>query len=240
MFIKRLLNAVSLGYEIFRLPKIKFSFEKELMSFPNVKETFFHFNKKHAKLKVFKNKQIGVAYIDLKGYLFKEDYLTQVNGKSSAYYYSRKCRARGYVLHEIDRNKYARDLALIESSMPVRQGRSMAPGYGEEGRIYEDYANYKYYGVMLSGKLVAYANVGVYGDFACVSRLMGHVCHLNDGVMYFLLTEVISNLIEEKNISYIIYDTWYGALPGLRQFKRKLGFRPCFARWEIKEMQNGD
>ena len=222
-------------YEIALLPRVTFVFDKGLMIQENVLEAYHHFNKRHPRLKVIKNKQIGVAYIDLIGYANGLSYLESINGKNSAYYYARKCKSRGYVLSEIDRNKYRHEIALIETSAPVRQGRSLGAGYGDFEKIYVNFDNYKYYGVKFNDQLVAYANIGIYGDFACVSRLMGHAEHLNNGVMYLMLAEVISSLIEQRNLHYIFYDTWYGASAGLRGFKKKLGFAPCIARWRIGE-----
>jgi hypothetical protein len=228
-----ILDKLKTLYEIACLPRVNFTFNKNLMIQENVLEVYHYFNKRHPRLKIIKNKQIGVAYIDLTKYPSGLKYLESVNGKNSAYYYARKCKARGYVLCEIDRNKYRHEIALIETSAPERQGRPMGEDYGEFEKIYVDFENYKYYGVTFNGRLVAYANIGIYGDFACVSRLMGHANHLNNGVMYLMLTEIVSNLIEQRNLFYIFYDTWYGASDGLRGFKRKLGFSPCMAHWQI-------
>lgn len=235
--LKKFTNLLKKSCEIANLPRIKFVFDKNLMSIVEVKDTYEYFNKKHPRLRFVKNKQIGVAYINLNRFARGIDYLLSVNGKNSAYYYSRKCQRRGYLLEEIDRNKLASQIAWIERSAPTRQGRPMSCDYGDPNRIYEDLNFYKYFGVRREDKLVAYCNVGIYGNFACISRLLGHVDYLNDGIMYFMLTEIISNLIDEnKKVSYIFYDTWYGASFGLRQFKEKLGFSPCVARWALGDL----
>jgi hypothetical protein len=221
-------------FEIALLPRVSFFFDRNLMQQQNVQDAYDYFNKRHPRLKIIKNKQIGVAYIDLSNYPSGGGYLESVNGKNSAYYYSRKCKARGYILCEIDRNERREEIALIETSAPERQGRPMAVGYGDFNKKYVDFENYKYYGVIFKSKIVAYANIGTYGNFACVSRLMGHAEHLNNGVMYLMLTEIISNLIEERRLRYIFYDTWYGASKGLKGFKKKLGFAPCIAAWLVR------
>ena len=153
IFYKRIKKTIyfSLGqaYEIMRLPKVEFSFDKSLLEFDNVKNAFNYFTKQHPKLIVVKNKQIGVAHINLHEYTSSENYLAAINGKNSAYYYARKCRARRYELHKIERNKFVKEIALIESSKPVRQGRPMTNTYGNAEAIYMDNDNCQYYGVML-------------------------------------------------------------------------------------------
>ena len=231
--ISVVLDKLKMLCEIAMLQRIQFTFAKDLMKFENVQETFNHFNKRHPRIKLIRNKQIGVAFLDLSTYSNGREYFNLINGKNSAGYYARKCRARGYTLIEIDRNKFRNEIALIESSSPARQGRPMSSDYGDANKTYVDHSNYKYYGVMFMEDLVAYANIGAYGNFACISRLMGHAKHLNNGVMYFMISEVISMLISEGKQKYIIYDMWYGASSGLRSFKSKLGFMPCNAQWRI-------
>jgi hypothetical protein len=51
--------------------------------------------------------------------------------------------------------------------------------------------------------------------------------------MYLLLLEIICRLIEEREVDYFMYDTFLGAQPGLRDFKRRVGFRPYRARYEL-------
>ena len=223
-------------YEIVNLPRVEFMFDRNLMEDPQVRNSYDYFNKSHQRIKFVKNKQIGVAFINLMDFSLPENYFSSINGKNSAYYYSRKCHRRGYALEKIDRNKFSNDIALIENSAPMRQGKVMSADYGQSDRVYFDHAHYKYFGVTLDGKLVAYCNVGFYGNFACISRLLGHADHLNDGVMYFMILEIVADLIREKAVRYIFYDTWYGASLGLKQFKRKLGFAPCIAKWIIRDL----
>jgi len=85
------------------------------------------------------------------------------------------------------------------------------------------------------GIVVAYALVPNLGDLWLVDYVLGHGDHLNSGIMYLLM----ANVIEEKfelakttgNPKWIMYDTWLGARPGLRQFKAVLGFSPYWVRW---------
>jgi hypothetical protein len=70
-----------------------------------------------------------------------------------------------------------------------------------------------------------------YGNFAATDQLMGYKSQ--DGIMYLLLLTIICRLIEEREVDYFMYDTFLGAQPGLRDFKRRVGFRPYRARYEL-------
>ena len=82
------------------------------------------------------------------------------------------------------------------------------------------------------GKLVAYATLGVYGNFASFSQMLG--IRNNDGIMHLLLVDAISRLIDEKQVQYVMYDTFFGAQPGLKTFKTILGFQPYRARYSLQ------
>jgi hypothetical protein len=78
---------------------------------------------------------------------------------------------------------------------------------------------------------VAYGNLGLYGNFAAFSHLMG--IRNNDGIMHFLVVEIISAMIELQQVRYIMYDTFFGANPGMQTFKKILGFRPYRAKYSL-------
>jgi hypothetical protein len=67
------------------------------------------------------------------------------------------------------------------------------------------------------------------------SRLLGHSDHLKNGVMYYLVTEVIREMIGRKTQQgaplWSMYDMMFGASDGLRFFKELLGFKPYKVRW---------
>ena len=41
-------------------------------------------------------------------------------------------------------------------------------------------------------------------------------------------------LLDEGQVRYVMYDTYFGALPGLRQFKTVLGFQPYRAKYRLQ------
>lgn len=248
--------------QVLKLPKRKLNFneavvlsfaeiteESKIKALENLKSSYKYFTKLHPKYKLIKNKSLGVALIDLQEFKNSEDYLNSINGKNSAYYYTRKALKRNYSFLEIDKNFYIDDIHSINTSSESRQGRKMDDAYLEKSTNFEKIANYKYFGVLDSNKkLVSYCDIGFYGDFCIVSRLLGHKDFLNDGIMYLMLTSLASLILDNKytdikankkenellkDINYIMYDTFFGASSGLKLFKTKLGFKPYKVNWKF-------
>jgi hypothetical protein len=220
------------------MPRVTISFRE---SFPNSatleksRETFKSFTNRH-RLLIIKKKTIGVALIDFTHFGNFSDYLKSIDGKNSAAYYSRKAKKREYKFTQIDRNEFKDDIHEINTSAEFRQGRKMTDSYFIKTDHHETLPGYLYFGVVnSSGKLVAYCNITNYGEFAAIPTLLGHKAHLNDGIMYYMLTEVARYLFEIKdsvNLRYLVYDTLIGASGGLQKFKRKLGFQAYRVKWK--------
>ena len=64
-----------------------------------------------------------------------------------------------------------------------------------------------------------------------MSTILGHKAFLNDGIMYFLMTNIVSESVNLPNLKYIMYDMYFGGTDGLRMFKDKLGFCPYWVKW---------
>ena len=227
--LNKLQNFLDLLVQIAKLPVAHLHFDLNLNP-DDVRSTYKYFTKPHEKYKIFKNKSLGAALIDLKQFDTKEDYVkTLSQGARDA----KKARSRGYIFCEIDRNNYINDIHEINTSTEVRQGRPMDASYLNKSSNYESIKNYKYYGILNnSGKLMAYCNLVIYGDFALFSQILGH--RNNDGIMHLLTTEIISRFIGDSTIKYIMYDTYFGANPGLKKFKKIIGFEPYRAKYHVK------
>ncbi len=233
--LKKLKKGIELLKEIRSLPKREIAFrDAEEKTLANYKRTYQYFTKLH-RLKLFRNKTVGVALIDLNLYKNFEDYYKSVNGKNSSAYYARKATKREYKFIEIDRNRYIEDIYAINTSTPIRQGQKMSQSYLEKVEKYEDEPNYRYFGIVnREGKLVSYCNIAFYGEFSLVVSLLGHKEYLNDGVMYLMMIElnkIIFNEYHLKGYNYIMYDTFFGATEGLKKFKQKLGYKPYKVKW---------
>jgi hypothetical protein len=105
--------------------------------------------------------------------------------------------------------------------------------YLEKQLHFEALPHFRYYGVLApDGRLVAYANLGLYGNFGGFSQLIG--LRNNDGIMHLLIVEIIAQMIEQRRVRYVMYDTYFGAHPGMQTFKTILGFRPYRAKYSLQ------
>jgi hypothetical protein len=192
-----------------------------------------HFTKPHPKYKIFQNKSLGAALVDLKRHASPDHYMDSIKGRNSAEHHARKARSRGYVVAEIDKNDFVDELYEINTSLDSRQGRPMDEAYRQKQARFEPEKNYKYFGVLNpAGKLTAYGDVGFYGNFVAFNRLLG--LRNNDGAMHLMVTEIICQMIESRTYGYLMYDTFFGASPGLRTFKTMLGFEPYRAKYSLQ------
>ena len=218
--------------QLLRLPRARLEFR--LHTEPeHVRATHAAFTRRHPRYKVIGHKTLGAALIDLRQFSKREHYLDTIKAKNFGAWHARRARNRGYVFAEIERNEHVDAIHEINTSLENRQGRPMDCAYLQKREHFERLRNFRYYGVLdAGGRLVAYANLGMYGNFGAFSQLIGH--RNNDGIMHLLVTEAVCRLIDEGQASYLMYDTFFGAQPGLRQFKTINGFKPYRAKYSIQ------
>ncbi|HZV64843.1 MAG TPA: hypothetical protein VFG03_08065 [Telluria sp.] len=229
---KELLRLLTLACQVVRLPVARLRFDRGLDP-AEIEATYRNFTRPHPRYKLIPNKAMGMAVLDLEAFASSADYAASLRKKDYAAYHAKRAQARGYQLAEIDRNAYVDDIHLINTSAAIRQGRPMDATYHDKKLDYQDRDYFKYFGVLnKQGKLVAYCNVAIFGNFASTDQLLGY--KNNDGVMYFLILKIACRLIDEGRLHYFMYDTFLGARPGLRNFKKKLGFRPYRVRYSVK------
>ena len=226
----------SILQEIKKLKKVEIKFCKYTEDTrKKYKETYEYFTKLH-RLKLFRNKTLGVALIDLNLYKNFDEYSDAIKGKNYALRYVKKAIKKGYLFIEIDRNDYIDDIYEINTSTEQRQGKPMGEGYLQKVNSYKNEANYRYFGVVNSeNRLVAYCNIAFYGEFALIVTLLGHKNYLNDGIMYLMMVEFNKIMFEEykqKGYKYIMYDTFFGASEGLKRFKKRLKYQPYKVKWQ--------
>jgi hypothetical protein len=230
--IQRLHSTLRLLGDILRLPKARLRFDTALNP-ELVRNVYRMFTKPHPRCPLVRHKSLGIALLDLRAFASGEAYLHALSKRDYAGYHSRRARERGYTVVEIDRNDYIDDIHLINNSLAQRQGRPMDPAYTVKTEYYDPADGLRHFGVLdRNGRLVAYSDVGVYGDFAATNRLLG--VKNGDGIMYLLVADVACRLIDDGRLNYFMYDTYLGALPGLRDFKRKLGFQPYRIHYSIR------
>ncbi|CAN7456829.1 hypothetical protein [Massilia sp. LjRoot122] len=218
--------------EVMKLPRARLHFSQQIDPV-DIKATYRAYTKPHPRFKIIRHKTLGAALIDLSEYPTREAYLEHIKGKNQGGYHAKRARSRGYVVREIDRNNHVDDIHEINTSLDVRQGRKMDEKYLAKQESFNQQKHFIYWGVLNpEGKLVAYATLGIYGNFASFSQMMG--IRNNDGIMHLLLSEAVCRLIDAGQVRYVMYDTFFGAQPGLRHFKTILGFRPYRASYSLQ------
>ena len=227
-FLTRLGEFARLAGEICALPVALLRFD--LTRHPEQRRMYELFTKPHPRFKFVRNKTLGIALVNLRSFRSAQEYLRQVRFSGHAGPQRKKALARGYTVREIDRNLFVDAIHDINVSAPVRQGRPMDNAYRVKKIRYEQPRHVVTYGVFdAHARLSAYCVVGFYGNFAATDQLLGY--KTSHGIMYLLLAEIICQLIERHRLDFFMYDTFLGAKPGLRDFKRRTGFRPYRARY---------
>lgn len=228
----KLSQLFELGRTVIGLPSARLEFRRDLNP-DDVTRMHRHFTKPHPRYLVFQNKSLGTALIDLSRFASHDAYMETVKGGNSAAALTIRARKKGYRVVEIDRNDYIEHIDEINNSVEERQGRAMDSHYRDKVTHFPKEKNYTYLGVLNpAGKLVSYINLGLYGNFVAIDRVIG--LRNNDGVMHLMMTEAVARLIGERTVRYLMYDTCFGASPGLLKFKTMLGFAPYRVKFTIR------
>lgn len=230
------MNAILRHYDtvrqILQLPVAHLCFDSRIHP-EDVPATYRYYTRPHPRYRIIRSKTLGAALIDLERFQTPESYLEHIQGKNRGAYHAKRARSRGYEVREIDRNAHIDEIHAINTSLDTRQGRAMDEKYLDKVTHYKSLDHYNYYGIVnREGSLVAYANIGRLGNFSAFSQLIG--VRNNDGIMHLLLVEIITRLIEQKRVRYVMYDTFFGSQPGLQQFKRIIGFEPYRAKYSLQ------
>jgi len=214
----------------FNLPRIEIALGGQ----GECREIYEKWSARHPRFPLVGRKEIGVALVELP--VDFDDYL---RGKEKEYMRRRRNRALrlGYSFRSFLIDEEIENVMQVNLSMETRQGRSIEAGYLKRDEVLGFHRRGGWnYGVFDSdGKLVAYTYVPICGEMAMLSRLFGHGDHLENGVMYLMISEVIRELlnarISRQRLRWLNYDMWYGAASGLRFFKQHLGFQPYRVTW---------
>lgn len=230
------MNAILRHYDtlrqLLRLPVARLEFDTTIDP-DDIRQTYRYYTQRHPRYKIIGNKTVGAALIDLGRYTDAPAYLDEIQGKNRGAWHARRARTRGYICTEIDRNAHIDAIRAINTSLDERQGRPMDQKYRDKTTRFDTQGHFGYYGVFNpDGQLMAYANIGRYGNFSAFSQLIG--MRNNDGIMHLMMVDIVSRLLEQKQVRYVMYDTFFGAQPGLQQFKRILGFQPYRVKYSLQ------
>lgn len=198
------------------------------------RERFRYFSSPHPQFPLIPRKSLGAALINLQGG-YADYHRSKLSSLPKRKVKSAKQREYSYA--KVDAVSAIDQIMEINGSLPERGGRLMDPLYSSRSRfemILGEIGN-AHIVKCPDGKIVAYALVPNIGDLWTVDYVLGHGDHLNSGMMYLLMTQIIEEKFElaktAGNPKWIMYDTWFGASAGLRQFKAVLGFSPYWVRW---------
>lgn len=216
--------------ELSRLPSVTV----EMSGDERCRDLYASFTRRHPRWRLIQNKRWGVALLripDQYDAYFKDPKRAHLRRE-----FNRATRA-GFAFGPLDPHARLDEVMAINRSAEERQGRPMHPHYLDEDRVVDNFAHASdVYGVTDSaGVLRAYVCVRACGDVACVERLLGHADVLRQGVMWVLLVGVIREFVGRRQIdgrpTWLMYDTYFGASEGMRQFKRWIGCEPYRVRW---------
>jgi hypothetical protein len=216
--------------ELWRLPAVEIA----MWGGNTAHQAFASFTSRHRRFPVIQRKRWGVALLAVPEQLDK--YLA---GKArKAVRRNRRCAIRlGYTFGRIDPLAEIEQIRAINESLDIRQGRPMDPSELNLAALHAYFSHStETFGIRdAEGHLVAYLDLMMCGEVAIVSRLLGHGDALDNGIMDLLLSETVRELAGVRRIGgavqWLMYDMWFGATPGLRFFKNRLGFAPYRVRW---------
>lgn len=192
-----------------------------------------HFNARHKKMPLVKQKELGVALIELDKFRDFPAYLASVSGKNSAAYFSRRSERAGYTFGTFDPNSELKALLDIHGSAGDRQGKEIEASYLDPDFRYPVGEGNQYFAIRKEGSLVAYVWLISTGELCLMNRIMGHKDHLKQGIMYQLVVNLVSELLSSGHrSSKLMYDTMLGGSEGLKLFKKRLGFSPYKVTWK--------
>lgn len=218
--------------DVARLPVATLHFHSRIDP-QRIPEAYRYHTKPHPRYRIIRNKTLGAALIDLKQAGSPGRYMDAIGGRNQGAALARKARARGYTLSEIDRNKFVDEIHAINTSVENRQGRPMDRHYLQKVEHFESEKHFRYFGILdPEGTLAAYANVAIYGDFCAFSQILGR--RNNHGVMHMLVVDLVSRALDESQLRFFMYDTYFGASPGMRHFKSIVGFTPYRVRYRLE------
>jgi hypothetical protein len=153
-----------------------------------------------------------------------------------------KAKKRGYSFRAIRPEDYSNDIMAVNLSSIERQGKPMDSSYTDLNAVkaYNGQPG-DWFGVFdQKDKLQAYTHLPVIGDAFVFSRILGNATLLNDGIMHMLVGETLRQMAVKRDKighpNWAMYDMFIGGGAGLREFKKRTGFRPYRVTWRWVKM----
>ncbi len=190
------------------------------------------FAMRHPRMKVTRSKKWGVALLPLPATfdVYQSDHTSLRKRR-------RHAMKDGYSHAIVSPLAHVDEIVAINRSVPARQGHPMAEHYLDRDTVAKNAESItEMHGVFdREGQLRAYSVVRPIGDVAVISQILGHGDHLERGIMYLLMGEIVQTAIERRDSlgssRWLMYDTFWGATKGLAFFKERAGFAPYTVDW---------
>jgi len=220
----------------------KFNLIKEILNLQKVTvslwggaqelDLFRRFTAPHPRFPFVKNKSLGVALLPVPAGFDEYLHLHARVRKNR----NRAIR-RGYWTERVNPLECLDAILAVNLSMPVRQGRTIDEPYTNREKLAEFYRDVPSILVARNrdGEIRAYTQGWIVGEIIFPRRILGHTEDLENGIMYLLFSEMVKEAIQIRNDfqspKWVMYDTMFGANPGMRMFKELLGFRAYRVKW---------
>jgi hypothetical protein len=215
--------------DILRAPRVAI----ELYGDDEARAVFNSFTSRHPRFIFTSAKRWGVALLRLPDsadtYLAKGPRLPRRRRKHA--------ESAGYRYERVPPLAHLDDIVELNTSAPSRQGRPMAARFRDREYLAATVGAHSEIHAIFDAedRLRAYAVIIDIGDAFTFSAMIGHAGHLHNGIMYLLMGEVVRFCVASRRPdgepSWLVYDTLWGASPGLAFFKERTGFRPFTVRW---------
>ena len=195
------------------------------------------FTARHPRWRLIQNTRWGVALIELPATI--DDYVRGISRQARRGI--KRAKESGFAFMPIDPLTRIDEVLAVNHSASERQGRPMHRAYFNEETLRSYFSrSADVFGVMdQAGVLRAYICVRLCGEVACIERLLGHADALEDGVMYLLVQGVVDWVIKQRGggaqPTWLMYDMFSGASPGMRQFKHVIGCKPYRVSWSWRD-----
>jgi hypothetical protein len=201
-----------------------------------VRELYDATRRRHPRLLLIRQQRHGVSVCTLPGSF--DEYFNRIEASARRNY--KKAVRQGYSFGRIEYNRCLDDISAIRRSAAVRQGRGpdtlldLQPAPCTDPPSLTPVHDYPWFGIHRDGKLVAYAGCLVAGQLCSIEHILGHAAHQPDGVVPMLIIRIAEFMYQHHpHVRYYSFDTFFGASPNLRRFKKKMGFMPHRVDWVL-------
>lgn len=166
-----------------------------------------------------------------------EEYLKSVGPKTRNMI--RKAEKAGYHFGELNWNDHLDEIFEINTSKEVRSAGEMRGWYREpvQPRYHsnEEQCYQKYYGIFKEGRLWAYLNLVLCGDFAYFKHFLGHADHLKSGIMNYLVSRTVWEYVRHAHVKWLSYGMYpAGSTGSTIDFRRHAGFEGYAAFFDLE------